>query len=73
MLELPKIDSFQAALEFYSFAKMFKDDLPDGQYEDLKEIVQGYIEDYGRKPSEWSEDIKEAFTEDMAENYLYWL
>jgi hypothetical protein len=68
-----KIDSFKTAIEFYSIARSMRDDLPDGQYEDLKEIVQGYIEDYGRKPSEWPEEAKECFTEEIQENYFNWL
>ena len=68
-----EINTFKQALEFYSFAKMMKDDLPDGQYEEIREIVTEHVELYGKKTSEWPEEAKESFIEEMRENMLYWL
>ena len=67
------IKDFAEAMEFYGFARMMKDDLPDGQWEDLKEIAQGYRESYGKDTNQWSEDTKQSFTLEVQENYLYWL
>lgn len=67
------IDTFQSALEFYSFAKMMKDDLPDGQWEEVREIVKEFVREYGGKPSRWTSEVKEAFTEIIKDNYLNWL
>ena len=67
------IITFEDALEFYGMCKMMKDDLPDGQWEGLKETVADYVAEYGRKPGEWPEDAKECFTEDVRENANWWL
>jgi hypothetical protein len=67
------IITFEDALEFYGMCKMMKDDLPDGQWEELREMVGEYMADYGRKPGEWPEDAKECFTEDVRENANWWL
>jgi hypothetical protein len=67
------IKNFQDALSFYSFARMMKYDLPDGQWEDLKDIVSCYVEDYGKDAEKWPEDAKETFADEVRENYNYWM
>lgn len=68
-----QIETFQDALSFVSFARMMKEDLPAGQWEDLKEIIVGYREDFGGETLTWSEYTQESFTIEVQENYLYWL
>ena len=68
-----EIETFEDALAFYRFARMMREDLPDGQYEQIREIVQDYVQSYGKKSSLWPEDAKEGFTQEMRDNMFYWL
>lgn len=67
------IVTFEDALEFYRMCKMMRYDLPDGQWEELLEIVREYVADYGRNAKDWPENAKECFTEEVRENANWWL
>lgn len=67
------IDTLGDAMSFISVAKMMKNDLPDGQWDELKEIVNGYRSEFGPKATEWPEGAQADFVEDVRDNYNYWL
>ncbi|MGI6225703.1 MAG: hypothetical protein ACOYJ1_05535 [Peptococcales bacterium] len=67
------IPDFPSALQFYSFARIMRYDLPDGQWDELKELAVNFAESYGKKAGDWPEAAKQSFTEEVRQNYLYWL
>ena len=67
------IPDFPSALQFYQFARSMRHDLPDGQWDELKELVTDFTKSYGKKTSSWSEATKQSFTEEVRQNYQYWL
>jgi hypothetical protein len=59
-------------LELYRTAAIFREDLPDGMWEQLKEAVADIIACHGRKPSQWPDSVKEEFVEAVAEVFNDW-
>jgi hypothetical protein len=49
--------TFTEAKELYTAARWMKDDLPDGMWEDMKEVAEGY------KESDKTDEDKEYFIE----------
>lgn len=68
-----EIITFADAVSFYSFAASMRHDLPDGQWEELREMVGEYMADYGRNAGEWPENAKACFIEEVRENYINWM
>lgn len=68
-----EIKTFKDAVAFVNMARMMKDDLPDGQWHDLKELVSDFTYSHGHKTSEWPEEVKKEFVEVVRDNYHYWL
>ena len=68
-----QITSFEEAIQFVGFAKQMRHDLPDGQWGELKAVITDYVESYGKDTTKWNEDVKAYFTDDVRENYWYWM
>jgi len=66
------IKTFEDALEWYGNLRMMRHDLPDGQWQELKEAVRDYVSSYGKDTKKWPEDAKESFKEDVIENLREW-
>lgn len=64
--------TFQDALNCYETARWLRDDLPDGQWEELRGIKDEFAAKFGNNTSTWSEETKAAFTQEIRENDLAW-
>ena len=64
------IITFQDAIHYVRFARTWKESMPDGMNEELEEILEYYR--WEGKPSTWSEEVREAFTEEIIDLYLKW-
>lgn len=60
-----QVTNLKEALGFYFFVKSFRDDVPDGQSEEVKETGKEPVEAHGKKPSLWPKDTKQEFTDEM--------
>ena len=66
------IKTFEDALEYYSLCRSMRYDLPDGQWDDLKDGVIDLIQTYGKDPLAWPEEVKDEFTATCADNCINW-
>lgn len=66
------IKTFDDALFWYGNLKSMRQDLPDGQWQELKEQVSDYVSSYGKDTKKWPEDAKEGFKQTIIENLMEW-
>lgn len=66
------INSFEEAIAFYQMAKWHKDDLPDGQWTELKELMDDLKIEYGAWGT-WNAAVRSSFIDEVKENYVRWL
>lgn len=65
--------TFEEALQFYSLIRSMRNDLPDGQWLDLKDEVHDLIESEGKNSSTWNDTAKSWFLSILQENITRWL
>ena len=65
------IKTFEEAYDYFCFCAMMREDLPDGQWEELQDIREELKADYG-KVKEWPSKAKEYFTDAVRECMLAW-
>jgi len=68
-----QIEVFQDALEYVGTVRMLKDDLPDGQWVELRENIREYFDEYGKDMKSWPIEVKEQFKEDCISNMYSWM
>ena len=61
MSDTKELMTFAGALELFAVLKCMRDDLPDGQWQELKESIQELTTTEGKKTSEWSDETKVEF------------
>ena len=65
--------SFDEALTFYSLIRSMRNDLPDGQWLELKDEVHDIIAASGKDTTLWSSDTKSYFLSVLQANITRWL
>ena len=68
-----EITSLADALHFIPFASAMREDLPDGQWEELKETILPFFRQYGRDAGKWPDDVAAEFVAEVNSNALSWL
>jgi hypothetical protein len=65
--------SFDEALQFYSLIRSMRNDLPDGQWLELKDEVHDLIASEGKDSTLWNDSTKSWFLSILQENITRWL
>lgn len=65
--------SFEESLSFYTFIRSMRNDLPDGQWLELKDEIQDIIASSGNDTTLWSDDTKSWFLSVLQTNIERWL
>jgi hypothetical protein len=65
--------SFDEALQFYSLIRSMRNDLPDGQWLELKDEVHDLIASEGKDSSTWTSAAKSWYLSILQENITRWL
>jgi len=65
--------TFEESLSFYSLIRSMRNDLPDGQWLELKDEVHDLIASEGKDTSTWSDSAKSWFLSILQENITRWL
>jgi hypothetical protein len=63
--------SYDEINAIYQTASFMRDDIPDGAWDELKEVTIGTIECHGKRPY-WSIDVKTEWAEEIAEILDSW-
>jgi len=65
--------TFEESLQFYSLIQSMRNDLPDGQWLELKDEVHDLITSEGSDSSTWSAAAKSWFLSILQDNITRWL
>jgi hypothetical protein len=66
-------NTFEEAMAMWHLMRSIRLDLPDGQFEDAKEMVKEYVLFWGSNLEDWPEETKAEFVENMVDNIQRWL
>lgn len=65
--------TFEEALAMVHTARLMRDCLPNGQWDELRSIVSDYRTCYGGDTRNWDEDTRNEFVHEVDQNFLWWL